>query len=152
MAKVIILVGPSGAGKSTYIEKLITLFALFVCSADHYFVDYDTGKYNFDPTKLGKAHGLCLQSFINYLSTHSAELIVVDNTNVEISAIAPYIAVAQAYDAEIEVVVFDTPVDVCIKRATHGASSWGITRQYEAMNKMLGVNEWPRYWPKPTHL
>lgn len=62
--KVKILCGVSGSGKSTLTEKLLVenweeASSMAICSADSYFMEGED--YNFNPAKLGEAHGWCGQ-------------------------------------------------------------------------------------------
>lgn len=108
MKQVIILSGPSGAGKSTYCLKLWNEREASdhykIVSADHYFLSEVNGKqvYNFDPSKLGAAHGRCFRQFIEALQTDHNRIIV-DNTNTTTEEISPYILGAEAYGAEAEI-------------------------------------------------
>ena len=65
MRKIVILSGPSGSGKSTWVKDAYP--EAMICSADQYFVDEDTGEYQFDPTKLPIAHSECMSKFITNL-------------------------------------------------------------------------------------
>lgn len=127
MRKVVIMRGASGSGKSTYAKKNFP--DAVVCSADAYFVD-DKGNYNFDPRKLGDAHGSCKRSFKDALD-HSQPLIVVDNTNTTLRELQPYLQMAQAHGYDVEVIRVETPLDVAAKRNVHGVP-------YDSVKKMKG--------------
>ena len=71
--------GLSGSGKTTWANKHHPNAT--VVSADLYF-SKRTGKYEFDPKLLNKAHSWCLRRFINELD-RGTTTIVVDNTNTE---------------------------------------------------------------------
>ena len=47
--------GIPGSGKSTFAKRLV-IHDFLVCEADKYFVDKETGEYNFDFTKIKDAH------------------------------------------------------------------------------------------------
>ena len=143
--RVIILVGASGAGKSTWIEKNCP--QAHVVSADKFFlVD---GVHKFDVTKMDKAHAYALRNFILYCAT-AKDLIVVDNTNTTIQEIAPYIAVANAYEAdELEIVWFGTDrIKDLVRRNVHNVQEHTIRRHIDNMAKTKMF--WPHYWPIPT--
>ena len=143
---VIILVGPSGSGKSTF-AALHRGDATVVCSADDYFATSDGG-YDFRPEDLGEAHGACLITFIDAVACE-IEDVIVDNTNCTAIEVAPYLAIAQAYGATVEVRVFDAPLDTLVSRAQHGAPEHAIKRQQANLHAMLA--DWPPWWPEPIH-
>ena len=159
--KVIIMCGVSGAGKSSwywYPPECV------IVSADHFFdelAEKEGKTYTevFDFHLLGKAHGECLLSFVESLKqiewserrygqllSASFITIVVDNTNCTIAEIAPYVALAQAYGAEIEIVRINVEPEVAHERNTHGVPLSGVLNQHAAL-KNLDKN-WPRHWPK----
>lgn len=76
--KIIILRGASGSGKSTVAD----LFAepKVIASADDYFTD-SNGNYNFDVSKLGKAHQYCRDVFMSGLNCSDIKTVIVSNTN-----------------------------------------------------------------------
>lgn len=95
---VILLRGHPGSGKSTFTENVIkkNFLDVVVCSADHWFQEVNGGgqEYKFDPTKLGVAHGWCLDKF-NRAIQEGRECIVVDNTNILRRDYQSYIEAAQ---------------------------------------------------------
>lgn len=114
MKQVIILRAISGAGKSTYARSLP---AQVVCSADDYFtVD---GEYRFDKTKLGEAHGACFRKYIQALQERADGLVVVDNTNIGVVEIAPYMLAASAYGWAAELHELRVTLEVAVARNVH---------------------------------
>ena len=76
---VILIRGLPGSGKST-LASLIAARAHYIhLEADQYFVDYYTGKYRFDASKLKEAHEYC-QSRFKIALDHNSQGIVVSNT------------------------------------------------------------------------
>jgi predicted kinase len=142
--KVVILSGIPGSGKST-VAKGYSKAKSF--SADHYFVSED-GVYRFDVTKLGEAHGECLRLFVEevYNGTHDPfsddRTLVVDNTNLSCCEIAPYVAIAQAYGLEIELVTVLCDPAIAAKRCVHGVPTHAVL----AMARRLEERQLPDHW------
>lgn len=134
---VIILVGVSGSGKSTYAKSLKDGYK--IVSADDYFIGYD-GNYHFDPRELGQAHAQCLRRFAE--AVREKRNCVVDNTNTTIEEIAPYYALARAYEHEVEIVFFHCPSVLAAKNNIHGVSQNTIDSMILRIDRM----RIPRYW------
>lgn len=144
MTEVIIMVGASGSGKTTYRRKNHP--TAWVCSADEF-----PGLYNEDGSinfrKLGNAHAWCMRQFIHFLQVGASQ-VVVDNTNATAAQIAPYIAVADAYECKVRIVVVSSgTVSKLVERNVHNVPRHTIERQLQSIGKMLA--EWPAFWPHP---
>lgn len=118
-----IMRGIQGSGKSTYAKKLCQESAdrgekSMICSADDYFVSNED--YKFDITKLGAAHSWCMRLFIEYLQRAEHDLIIVDNTNIAIEDLSPYVAVGQALGYDVEIIQVNTPPEIAAGRNVHG--------------------------------
>ena len=61
-----------------------------------YFVDRTTGSYNFDPTKVHRAHEWCLQSAGGALD--QLDVAIVSNTFTTVRELRPYFTLAATYD------------------------------------------------------
>lgn len=152
-----IISGVSGAGKSTFLQTQPWIDNAVIHSADSFF--FKDGKYQFDASLLGEAHGACMRDFIqsvrgswravqvkelDYLPTVE----VVDNTNLTIEEIAPYYSVARAYGFEVELITLHCPPQVAFARNAHGVSM----RTIERMAERLGERALPIFWElKQTH-
>ena len=158
MNLITLLVGVPGSGKSTYINHCIDenergrgawidggASAVQVCSADHWFMR--SGEYRFNPAELGVAHGKCLRKFVECLQSRAADWLVLDNTNTTTNELAPYVALAQAYDVKYEIVHLECPVEVAASRNVHGVPLKSIERMDENIKRMLA--HFPPYWNKP---
>lgn len=112
---VVILRGASGSGKSSVTK----LFGddVYVCSADHYFMD-DDGNYNFDPSKLGAAHGLCKMNFISGLQNPDIDVVVVDNTNTKQSDFQFYVDEAEKRGAMV--------ISLVVEKRHNGVNSHNV--------------------------
>ncbi len=165
--RVIILRGISGAGKSTFLPVFINENNLLeenviVASADHLFENRakmlgESYLHVFDPSDLPKAHAQCLVKFVELLARCDEPLlsdedveewheqvVVVDNTNIGVAEMAPYIALAQAYDCEVEVICLWATPEAAHKRSSHKVSFEVILGQY----KQLLRESLPPWWPK----
>lgn len=88
---VTIIRGVSGSGKSTFATflKMMACNETRICCADDYFINADTGVYEFDVTKLGAAHGACRFKFSN-LITDGVPHIIVNNTSTKVKEFKDY--------------------------------------------------------------
>ncbi len=143
--KVLILIGPSGCGKSTFAKSFKPEHGwTAIVSADDYFMKRD--KYEFDASLLGNAHAMCLRNFANTLTYTETHTIIVDNTNTTLVEIAPYYALAKAYGAEVEFVLFDAAPAVCALRNKHSVSVESINAACERIARL----EFPPFWQFTT--
>ncbi len=110
--KVIVLRGISGAGKSTWVSKNYPTAT--VVSADDYFRK-DDGTYEYDRAKIDEAHEECYRLFSQAIQNKDP-LIVVDNSNVTIWEISPYVMPAQSFGYEVEIITLACDPEVAIKR------------------------------------
>lgn len=166
MRTVTIMSGVSGSGKSTEAARRIETYkqtlgenvsypmlfkqdndAHIVClSTDHYFMS-EEGVYEFNPNHLGIAHGNCLRNFIMSCQDE-VEQIVVDNTNCTNEELAPYIAIARAFDYRVEVVTIMcsdlTQLENCFYRNGHGVPYPGVKRMHENLQRRY--DNFPAHW------
>jgi predicted kinase len=128
---VIIIRGTSGAGKSTFAN----LFAdpKVICTADDFFYDKE-GNYNFDPKKLGQAHGECQNKFECALQDESVKLVIVANTNVKPSDYQYYIEKANEYGLKIISVVLEKRH---ANKSVHNVPDFVLQRQHDALKNDL---------------
>jgi predicted kinase len=143
--RLVVLRGIPGAGKSTFVRKHLSADAL-IASADDGMVEGEgeDAKYVFSPKKLPEAHGACLRKVINALRGHAFPNIVVDNTSTSIAEVAPYVAVGQAYGAEVIVITLRIDPAIAGPRNTHGVPQAGVDRMAKALDE--GSAAMPPWW------
>ena len=135
--KATIMIGVSGSGKSTWAKKCRA--ESIVVSADHYFTDQE-GRYNFDPKKLGEAHGRCLREFVN--TCQAGKDVLVDNTNTSVEEIAPYYAIAKAYGYEVEFVFIEFPWNHAAAENIHNVPNEVVKGQAKRIGGMMLPVRW----------
>lgn len=151
MIEVVIMRGLPGSTKTTWIENYLEINQPFirgfsVCSADQYMVNA-AGDYEFQVERLARSHANCLRKFIDDLLRFSKNdpsenhVIFVDNTNLRLVDIAPYVRVAQAFNAAFRVIYIQGDPKACAARNIHGVP----LEQVEAMAK--GIEPLPSDWP-----
>jgi predicted kinase len=112
MEKILYIVrGIPGSGKSTFAEKLVG-HDFLVCEADKYFVDKETGEYNFDFTKIKDAHKFCQDTVEMYMkdslvNDNFYREIAVSNTFTQEWEMEPYTKLAEKYDYTIFTVIVE---------------------------------------------
>jgi predicted ABC-type ATPase len=137
-----IMQGVSGAGKSSFPD----IYRAFVVSADHYFMR--GFEYQFDASKLGKAHANCLLMFAKALEA-GMNFVVVDNTNTTPVEVAPYYALASAYG--YDVVIKYIPCEdlkLAAERNRHGVPLKTIEQQAKRIENF--AKHMPPYWSRET--
>lgn len=109
MRQVYIMRGVSGAGKSTKADQLASQVkepdTCVKVSADTYFMQ--SGTYQFDPTKLGHAHGSSQRNFLAALQ-QGVGCVIVDNTNIKLRDMKFYIDGAKKFNYEWTIVQVET--------------------------------------------
>ena len=141
--KMVILQGIPGSGKSTYAEKLLaTVKSGIIASADKYFTSA-TGKYDFNPSKLGEAHEDCFgdvtyhgMMFTEYPGIYKDAMIIVDNTNLTKWEYWPYIMLARYWDMEIEFHRMGCSFETALSRQTHGVPKNTLHRMYTTIKQL----------------
>lgn len=139
--KVEILRGVPGCGKSTYVRGLSGIWGrVEVCSADHHFEK--GGAYRFNPRQLGQAHDACFEKFealmkrcspLTGWDTHGSLIVVVDNTNTTVRECQRYVATAQEYGWEVEIVNIRCDPKVAAARNVHGVPADKVLQMHERL-------------------
>jgi predicted kinase len=103
--------GLPGSGKSTFAKKLVGANFL-VCEADKYFINKETGEYNFDVTKLKDAHKYCHDLVETYMKDSLVNdqfyrEIAVSNTFTQEWEMKPYFELAEKYGYTVFVTIVE---------------------------------------------
>jgi len=112
MEKILYIVrGIPGSGKSTFAERLVGADFL-VCEADKYFIDKETGEYNFDSTKIKEAHKFCQDTVESYMkdslvNNQFYREIAVSNTFTQEWEMRPYFELAKNYGYKVFSVIVE---------------------------------------------
>ena len=112
MEKVLYIVrGIPGSGKSTFAKMLVGEDFL-VCEADKYFIDKETGEYNFDSTKIKEAHKFCQDTVESYMKDSLVNdqfyrEIAVSNTVTQEWEMRPYFELAKNYGYKVFSIVVE---------------------------------------------
>jgi len=131
-----------------------------IISADDYFMS--DGKYKFDKLQLTKAHGQCLKLFValvkpdkkvvilsglpgsgksKFATTVDAD-IVVDNTNLSVAEIAPYVALSMAYGAHYQIIRIKCDPSVAFARCTHGVPKETFAKMVQLEKELVLPSFW----------
>ena len=108
MKNLYIVRGLPGSGKSTFAKSIVKSYQVF--EADQYFMK--NGKYNFDPTKLKKAHQDCKRRVTRRMGKNLFNLIffrniVVSNTFTQEWEMEFYFDIAKLYGYKVHTIIVE---------------------------------------------
>jgi len=135
--KIYILQGIPGSGKSYHATSLDS--TAVICSADNYPGLYPPGG-GFNAALLGQAHGACFRTAVEAVQADRS--VIVDNTSLTVVEMAPYVALAQAYNAAPIIIRVQCDPKVALARNKHGVPP----AAHAAMAKRLEEFVFPPYW------
>jgi len=130
---ILVIRGLAGSGKSTIVRQLESLYPGSVCcSADKFFLNPQTGEYQFDRSQLAEAHKWC-QSKAEEACRQRVNIVIVDNTNVKKWEMVPYFKLADKYRYSVVVVEPRTPwrfnIDELARRNKHGVDRFILSKK-----------------------
>mgnify|MGYP005839691283 CR=1 FL=1 len=100
MLKLIIIRGIPGSGKTTIANEIKKNLPMSHFEADDFFY-LETGKYNFDPSKIKEAHAWCQKNVREALLNNQS--VIVSNTFVKLWEMKYYIDLAKETGASLKV-------------------------------------------------
>ena len=130
--KIVILVGPSGSGKSSFAR-------LYCESFGHIYINADTMRAVVGESESDQSYNHIVFSTLDKMVKYFCKLgldILIDNTNLTRKARKQWIDIANKFEYEVEMHVFKTPKDVCIKRDLERKRNVGekiIQNQFDRM-------------------
>ena len=142
--QIIILRGVPGAGKSTLAQQIIADARTkgekaVAFSPDDYFTT-PTGEFRFDSAQLPQAHVSCFRRFLKFLQG-GAGIAIIDNANIRIFVMSPYVLASQAYGFEVKIIRLVCDPNVAAARTSRGASPQMVKEMHDRMQTI------PSFYP-----
>lgn len=136
----IIMRGIQGSGKSHWIEANFPAHDYpdrEICSADLYHYN-DAGVYDYNPNMADTYHLYCYKKFLR-CGQSGIQPLIVDNTNLTISQIAPYYQLARAMGYTPWIVQMVCDPGKAARRNQHGLT---LDQVLEAHNRIESLPPW----------
>eukprot|EP01125_Pyxidicula_operculata_P006706 TRINITY_DN2304_c0_g1_i1.p1 TRINITY_DN2304_c0_g1~~TRINITY_DN2304_c0_g1_i1.p1 ORF type:complete len:1245 (+),score=308.37 TRINITY_DN2304_c0_g1_i1:1-3735(+) len=133
--RLIIVRGLSGSGKSTLAGELKGETGV-VLSTDDFFIDPQTGKYNYNTRGLNKAH-IWNQERARIEMEKGTSPVIIDNMNLQAWEPQPYVLIGRDNGYDVEIVEPSTPWKIdtqeLAKRSKHGVTPEALEKLKEKM-------------------
>ena len=132
--EVIIMRGIPGSGKSSLVARLQATYGdeSAVFSADANRIIFNDGAYIYKPEETAKAHGECLRDYTEALVLGEV-CPIVDNTNTSSLEIAPYAALAIAFDRPFQIVTVECDPEIAAARNQHAVPRKKVMDMHERL-------------------
>jgi tRNA uridine 5-carbamoylmethylation protein Kti12 len=136
--------GLPGAGKSKLARELQKVLSktkddCLIVSADFFFMK--EGIYVYDRARLGAAHASCFADYLHALQERTP-VVIVDNTNLKPTDIAPYMLAAAALGYQSAIVEVRCDPEMAAARNLHGAELAAV----KGMFKLFCERQLESYW------
>ena len=138
MSKLIIMQGISGSGKSRVARRLARRLHATVVSADAFTCLYTAD--GFHPELLGEAHRSCIHQTARTIL--KGRHVIVDNTNLTVEEMLPYVLFGRALRLKVEVVRVECPQSVAFARQKHGVPEKTHKRQAARLASFKVPTDW----------
>ena len=137
----VIMRGLPGSGKSTLARKIAINVAI-VLSTDDFFI-HRNGKYMFQPYRIAEAHEWNQRRTKTYLRNQKS--VIIDNTNLELWEMQPYVRMAYEFNYKVEFLEPDTywkydPREL-ERRTTHGVPRYKIEEMLTRFCKNIKLSD-----------
>lgn len=149
-----IMRGIQGSGKSTAAEVIKDWYTIgdvcraTITSADKYFTNEHTGQYDFRPNELSTAHSYSMLNFLNAIYDPAYYAVIVDNTNIALHELSPYIMVATAKGHIVKIVECRVEIKTALRRQVHNVPSNIVERKFDEFKNVV----LPRHWNDYIHI
>ncbi|XP_066945759.1 NEDD4-binding protein 2-like [Macrobrachium rosenbergii] len=139
---IVLMRGLPGSGKST-LAREIKGFSGIVLSTDDYFID-KKGRYVYEPSKISEAHSWNKNRARKMLEEMRSP-IVIDNTNLQVWEMKPYVQLALHHGYEIDILEPETSwkfnVKELARRNSHGVPKDKIKEMRERYEKNVEIED-----------
>ena len=146
--KVYLVIGCYGSGKTQWIDENLRDATVF--STDNLL---DAGSILADSSKVAKTNAELLRRYTNRVADewfNRNETVVVDAPLCSAIELAPFVALAQAYEHELNIVCMRCAPDVAFARSRRICPIETI--EFQVAKLMELIDRYPPWWPLPEYI